>query len=68
VGTKPLTEEDVRKLLQRRIEQAGSQFKFCIETAIHPSTLNKVLHHTNPPTPAILNALGLKKVVTFEPK
>lgn len=63
-----MTEDDVRKLLQGRIKQAGSQFKLCIETGVHPSTLNKFLHHSHPVTPAILNALGLKAITTYEPK
>lgn len=63
-----VTDDEVIALLKRRIAEAGSQFKFCIETEIHPSTLCQVLHRSKPPTPAILEALGLEKVISFEPK
>lgn len=62
-----MTADDVRRLLQQRIKEAGSQFKFCVEVGVHPSTLNKFLHHTLRPTPAIINSLGLREIVTYEP-
>lgn len=62
-----LSTDEVIALLKKEIAAAGSQFKFCIEREIHPSTLCQVLHRTKPPTPAILDALGLQKVVGYEP-
>jgi DNA-binding transcriptional regulator YdaS (Cro superfamily) len=60
---------EVRQLLQKAVQEAGSQAAFARKNGVIPSRVSYVLNGTFkcPPTD-ILNALGLKKVVLFEPK
>lgn len=64
-----MTSDDVRALLKAKVEEAGSQSEYCRRTGVCFQQVNATLNRVskNPPT-AILNALGLKKVITFEPK
>jgi DNA-binding transcriptional regulator YdaS (Cro superfamily) len=60
--------EDVRDLLRRKVEQAGSQAAWADERGVTPAYVSDVLRGTREPGPAILNALGLERVVSYRQK
>jgi lambda repressor-like predicted transcriptional regulator len=61
--------DEVVEVLRERVQQAGSISAFSRETGIHPATVSNVLSRcAKNPGPSILNALGLKKTVSYEPK
>ena len=65
-----MTESEVRELLRGRVAAAGSQAAFAREYKIDRSTLSLVLgsgKREHGITPQILAALGLKRVVSYEP-
>lgn len=60
--------EAVRKLLAARIKKAGSRAAFAEEAGISRSLVTEVMQGTREPGEAILNALGLEKVVNYRRK
>ena len=60
--------DDVLRLLRQRIAEAGTKYRFCIENDVHQGTLCKVLKGEKKIEPQILVALGLRRVVSYEPK
>lgn len=61
--------DDVRAMLRAKVQEAGSQSEYCRRTGVCFQQVNATLNRVskNPPT-AILNALGLKRVISYEPK
>ena len=68
MGTRPMTEDEVRDMLKEAIEKAGSQLAFSLERDVDHSCLTPILRGRKPPTPQVLAALGLRKVVSYEKK
>jgi DNA-binding phage protein len=56
--------QDVLRLIEREVQQAGGQAQWARRTGINRSILNKVLQGRRPPSPRIIKVLKLKKVVT----
>jgi hypothetical protein len=59
-----VTEDEVRKLLARKIEQAGSLRAFCREHDLDPTYVGRVRDGAKL-SPAILNALELEGIVSY---
>lgn len=55
-----MTEDEVRDLLRRKCEKAGSNRAFAIKHKITPTYIGDFLDGTRKPGPAILDALGLE--------
>ena len=60
-----LSEQDVLKLLHRRIAQAGSMAAFSRESGIPKSNLSEMVNGSRGPSPALLKALGLEKIIVY---
>ena len=56
--------QDVLRLIEREVQQAGGQAQWARRTGINRSILNKVLQGRRPPSPRIIKVLKLQKVVT----
>ena len=58
--------EDVLTELRMACFCAGSQLQWAMKHQIAPQTVNSVIRRAMKPTPAILKALGLCVVVSYE--
>ena len=65
---KHLTQADVIDLLRRQCKEAGSQKAFADANGISAQYVTDVLHKRREPGEAVLSALGLRKVITYEVK
>jgi len=65
---KQLTLNEVIALLRRRCEEFGSQRAFALDSNISPQYITDVLRRKREPGQMVLDALGLRKVVTYEVK
>lgn len=63
-----MTEDQVIALLRKKIELAGTQKAFAIQHDLSPAFINDLLQGRREPSFAILNVLGLERVVTFRKK
>ena len=63
-----MTQDEVRVLLKAAIAKAGSQLAYSLEAEVDHSCLTPILRGRKPPTPQVLAALGLRKVVSYEKK
>lgn len=59
---------DVHQLIRAACEAQGSQAAWAALHGLSPSYLSDVLHMKRDPGPAILEALGLIRVVRYLPK
>lgn len=66
MAKKTLTLDEVYGVLDGAIEDAGSRRAFAGLHNITPAYLNEVANRDKPPGPAILDALGLEKIVSYE--
>lgn len=57
-----MTEEDVRALLRKRIDELKGRTAFSRRYCVSPSYLRDVLNGDRVPGPAILAPLGLRRV------
>ncbi|MEW6212376.1 MAG: hypothetical protein AB1631_28885, partial [Acidobacteriota bacterium] len=64
---KRYTEEEARKLLADAIDRAGSQGAFAAANGLSRQYLSDILNGRRDMSGKILSALGLKKIVEFEP-
>ena len=60
-----MTLDDVRKLLRKACESAGSQQAWAEANKISPAYVSDVLVERREPGPAILDALGLKATTVY---
>lgn len=61
--------EQVFELLRQRVKEAGSQAEFCRKVELSSAQVSQALcGMTKYPAPAILGVLGLKKIISYEPK
>ena len=58
---------DLVKLLRERVKAEGGAFRFADNHNVSPGYVTSVMCGCTKPGPGIALALGLKKVVTFEP-
>ena len=56
--------QDVLRLLEREVQQAGGQSEWARRTGVNRTILNKMLQGRRPPSPHIIKVLKLKTVVT----
>lgn len=63
-----LAESDVRRLLQTMIDEAGGVRAFAKELGCTPSYVCDMRLGRRAPAPAVLERLGLVKVVRYWPK
>lgn len=61
-----MTEKELRALLQQKCEKAGSQRDWCRSVGANEQSVSHVLHQRRPPQPALLKAMGLRRVVSYE--
>ena len=61
-----MTRDELVQLLQHKIQQAGTQTAVAKELGITPAYLGDVLRGKREPGPSVLNALGLRSVITYE--
>lgn len=61
-----MTDDDVRALLRAAIKEAGSQLAFAADKDVDRTCLSSILSGQRPPSPQVLRALGLRRVVTYE--
>lgn len=62
-----MTVEQVRELLFRACEKAGSQRAWASRYGLSPAYVSDVINGGRDPGKGILVALGLTKIVTYEP-
>jgi hypothetical protein len=65
---KLLTVEDVLELIRQDVKACGTQQAFASKVGITQGYVNDILKRKREPGPKILDALGLRKVVTYEAK
>jgi hypothetical protein len=65
---KQLTQTEVVALLRQRCQQVGSQKNFADANSISAQYVTDVLNRRREPGGAILDALGLRKVVSYKAK
>jgi hypothetical protein len=56
---------DLSALLRRAIEEAGSQRAFARAAGVSPQYITQVLSREREPSQAVLDALGLRKIVRY---
>jgi transcriptional regulator with XRE-family HTH domain len=61
-----MTKQQLLKLLWKKVDEAGSQKQLAEQFKISPAYLNDVLNERREPGKSILDALGIKKVVSYE--
>jgi len=61
-----LTVEDVLELMRREVKACGSQQAFASKVGITQGYVNDILKRKRELGPKILDALGLRKVVSYE--
>lgn len=59
--------DELLVLLRDRVRTEGGSHRFAANHDLSPSYITTVLCGLNKPGPKIAMALGLKKVITFEP-
>jgi transcriptional regulator with XRE-family HTH domain len=60
-----MTRDELVKLLQRRVQTAGTQAALAKELGITAAYLGDVLNGKRKPGPTVLNALGFRRVITY---
>lgn len=65
---KRLTTEDVRTQLIKACEAAGNQAAWARAHGLSVPYVNDVIRRRRDPGKAICDALGLEKIVTYQPK
>lgn len=60
-----LTLDQVLARLRTAVQGAGTQAAFAVRCGVKPPYLNRVLRGLEPPSPAILDPLGLQRVVRY---
>ena len=60
-----MTRDELVKLLQRRVQTAGTQAALAKELGITAAYLGDVLNGKREPGPTLLNALGFRRVITY---
>lgn len=63
-----LTLPQVMDMLRERLDEAGSQKQLAAEFGVSTPYLHDVLHGRRLPADAVLDALGLERVVTYRKK
>jgi len=63
---RPISLEQMRRLLQREVDRAGGQVAWAKLNDLHPSTINKVLNEQRLPGRRMLSALRLAKVIAYQ--
>lgn len=63
-----MTHDELVQLLRERVKEEGGAVRFSVNHDISMGYLTNVLYCGHKPGPKIAEALGLKKVVSFEPK
>jgi hypothetical protein len=58
--------DEVRALLRERVVLAGNMTKWGAGAGIKPPMVSRILLGRDDPTPSVLRALGLRRVVTYE--
>jgi hypothetical protein len=58
--------EDIVRLLQQRVKQAGTQAEWARKNDVNPADLSSTITGKRPPTKDVLRALKLKKVFAYE--
>jgi hypothetical protein len=61
-----MTENDVRDLLSAECRKAGNQRRWADRHRLSPSYVSDVIKGARNPADAILAALGVRRVVTYE--
>jgi hypothetical protein len=61
-----LEHEEIVQLLWREVQKAGTQTAWAKRNGVDRTELNRVLHHSKPPTQAIIRALGLRTVIVTD--
>lgn len=62
-----MSQDDVVAILKERCAAAGGRCRFASTHKISHSLIYRVERYQIKPTPQVLTALGLRKVVSFEP-
>ena len=63
-----MTKEAVLKVLRKRIAQRGAAAQYARNWGLSPSSLCDILAGRREPNDAVLDALGLVRVVTYKAK
>ena len=58
--------DEVRKLLRERCGVEGGQATWAFMHGVSPAYVSDVLNKRREPGPALLHALGVRKIVTYE--
>ena len=61
-----LNDDEIIQLLRAAVEREGNQIAFARRHGIDRASLNMMLNGKRPVSPALMNALGLRKVHTPE--
>ena len=60
-----MTRDELVKLLQRKVQRAGTQAALAEELGVTAVYLGDVLLGKREPGPKLLNALGFRRVITY---
>lgn len=60
-----LSADDVRRLLGEACAAAGSQRQWALARGIEPIRVNLILSGREPPSPRVLEALGLERITVY---
>lgn len=58
--------DQVRKILREECESAGSQAAWAFRHSVSPAYVSDTLNGRREPGPALLAALGIKRVTSYE--
>jgi len=61
-----MTRDELVKLLQQEVQRKGTQAALAKELGITAAYLGDVLNGKRMPGPTLLNALGFRRVITYE--
>jgi hypothetical protein len=61
-----VTIDEVRKILREKCNEVGSQAAFSFLYGISPGYISDTLNERREPGPALLAALGIRRVITYE--
>lgn len=61
-----MTIDEVRKILREKCDEAGSQAAFSYLYGVSPGYISDALLGRREPGPALLAALGIRRVTTYE--
>lgn len=61
-----ISEEEVIECIRKKVKELGSIVAFADSAQISPTNVSDILRRTRPPTAAVINFLGIRKIVAYQ--